>query len=72
LPEMVEQSGGGLCYKTEEELEAAMDRLLSDPSYRQKLGKQGYEAYLRNWTAEAHLKQYFELIHKIGTGTARV
>jgi glycosyltransferase involved in cell wall biosynthesis len=72
LPEMVEQSRGGLCYKTEEELEAAMDRLLSDPSYRQELGRQGYEAYLRNWTAEAHLKQYFELIHKIATGVARV
>jgi len=71
LPEMVEQSKGGFIYNTEEELVAAMDRLLSDPSYRQELGRQGYEAYLRNWTAEVHLKQYFELIHKITTGTAR-
>ena len=69
---MVAQARGGFIYNTEEELVAAMDRLLSDPSYRQELGRQGYEAYLRNWTAEAHLKQYFELIHKIATGTARV
>jgi glycosyltransferase involved in cell wall biosynthesis len=71
LPEMVEQSRGGLIYNTEEELVAAMDWLFSDPSYRQELGRQGYEAYLQNWTTEAHLKQYFELIHKIATGTAQ-
>jgi glycosyltransferase involved in cell wall biosynthesis len=72
MAEVIEESRGGFVYDTKEELIAAMDRLLSDPSYRQELGRQGYEAYLQNWTAEAHLKQYFELIHKIATGTARV
>lgn len=67
MPEIIKESRGGIIYNTEEELVAAMDGLLSDPAYRQELGRQGYEAYLRNWTAEAHLKRYFELIHKIAT-----
>jgi len=39
LPEMVEQARSGFIYNTEEELVAAMDRLLSDLSYRQELGR---------------------------------
>ena len=65
IPELIEESGGGFVYNTEEELVAAMDWLLADSSYRHELGLRGYEAYLRNWTAEAHLKRYFELIHEI-------
>jgi glycosyltransferase involved in cell wall biosynthesis len=72
MPELIEESGGGFVYHAEEELIVAMDKLLEDPSYRNELGRRGYEAYLRNWTAEAHLKQYFELIHKIEKGPARI
>lgn len=72
MPELIEESRGGFIYNTEEEMMASMDRLLSDPAYRQELGLRGYEAYLRNWTPEVHLKQYFELINKIATGAARV
>jgi len=72
MPEIIEESGSGLVYDTGEELVMAMDSLLVDPSYRNELGLRGYQAYQQKWTAEAHLKQYFELIHKIATGTARV
>jgi len=65
MPELIEESGGGFVYNTEEELVAAMDRLLEDPSYRRELGLRGYETYQRKWTAEAHLKRYFELIHEV-------
>jgi glycosyltransferase involved in cell wall biosynthesis len=67
MPELIEESGGGLIYSTEEELVAAMDRFLSDPLYRKKLGQQGYDSYLRNWTPEVFLNRYFELIQKIAT-----
>jgi len=65
MPEHVKESGGGFVYDTEHELVAAMDRLLTDPSYRRELGQRGYQAYLRKWTPEAHLKRYFALIHDL-------
>ena len=65
MPEIVEESGGGLVYDTAEELVAAMDQLLADPSYRCKLGLCGYQAFQRNWTPVAHLKRYFELIYDV-------
>jgi len=67
MPEIIEASGGGFVYNTEEELVAVMDRLLAEPSYRQKLGLRGYQAYQQKWTPEAHLKLYFALIHEISS-----
>ena len=65
MPEIVKESGGGIVYNTEEELVAAMDQLLAKPSYRDELGRSGYQTYQQNWTTEAHLERYFALIHKI-------
>jgi len=65
LPEYIEESGGGFVYDTEEELIAAMDRLLADPSYRNELGMRGYRTYRQKWTAEAYLECYFALIQDI-------
>lgn len=62
MRETVKESGGGILYETDEELVAAMDRLLANPSLRDALGQRGYEAYQRNWTAEAHLRRYLALI----------
>ena len=66
MPEIIKDSNGGFIYNTEEELLEAMDRLLSDPSYRRELGMCGYQAYQQNWTTEPHLRRYFALIHKLG------
>jgi glycosyltransferase involved in cell wall biosynthesis len=65
MPEIIEESGGGFIYDTEEELIAAMDRLLAEPSYRRELGLRGYQAYRQKWTAEAHLQSYFALIREV-------
>jgi glycosyltransferase involved in cell wall biosynthesis len=65
MPEIIEESGGGFVYDTEEELLAAMERLLAEPSYRDELGRHGHETYRRNWTPEAHLKPYFDLIRGV-------
>jgi glycosyltransferase involved in cell wall biosynthesis len=65
MPEAVQQSGAGFVYRTDEELVAAMDRLLADSSCRDRLGMNGYQAYREQWTAEAHLKRYFAVIEKI-------
>jgi len=71
MPEVIEDSGGGFVYDTEEDLVAAMNQLLQNPLRRKELGLHGYQAYQRNWTSEAHLKRYFELIRNIGAMKSR-
>jgi glycosyltransferase involved in cell wall biosynthesis len=71
LPENVQVSGGGFVYNTNDELAAAMERLLDDAAYRNELGLRGYRAYLERWTVEAHLEQYFALIDDIASHRAR-
>ncbi|MGC8787347.1 MAG: glycosyltransferase family 4 protein [Anaerolineae bacterium] len=65
MREVVEESGGGVIYGTEEDLQVAIERLLADRSYRNELGERGYQAYLEKWTPEAHLTRYFALIHEL-------
>jgi glycosyltransferase involved in cell wall biosynthesis len=65
MREMVEESGGGIVYNTSEELVAAMELLLSNPSLRVEMGWLGYKAFQRRWTPEIHLQKYLGLIRKI-------
>lgn len=65
LPEFIEDSGSGIVYSSEAELVRAMDLLLANPSYRDELGRRGYEAYLKKWNPESHLSLYFDLIGRI-------
>jgi len=67
LPEIVEDSGGGFVYDSEEQLKNAIDRLISEPSLRLELGARGYQHYQSNWTPDAHFARYFELIDKIAS-----
>src|ERR1043166_6067470 len=71
MPEVIEDSGAGFIYDTEEGLVGAMDRLARDALHRNELGQRGYKAYKTNWTAEAHLQRYFQLIHDIATTRAQ-
>ena len=65
MPEVIEKSNAGVLYETENELLHAMDTLVEKPTYRQELGECGYRAYLQNWSTQAHLKQYLEIIGNI-------
>jgi glycosyltransferase involved in cell wall biosynthesis len=64
LQEVVEESEGGLSYKTAEELLSAMERLRTDEKLRRTLGEQGFKKYLERWSEEAHLKAYFQLLEE--------
>jgi glycosyltransferase involved in cell wall biosynthesis len=64
MPEIIEESGGGLVYNTDAELIAAMERLVANAALRHEWGARGYQAYLRNWTAEVHLDRYLALVQK--------
>lgn len=62
LPEVVQESGGGFVYRTDEELLAAIERLGTSPALGDELGERGYDAFVRLWSRDAHLRQYFELL----------
>lgn len=64
LPEVVNDSGGGFIYRTDEELLQAVQSIGNSPRLRAELGEEGYQALLRWWCLEAHLRMYFEFLGK--------
>lgn len=67
MPEMIDNSGGGYMYETDDQLLKALAALVNNPVHRHELGERGHQAYLRNWTVEVHLKRYYKLIQNIAT-----
>jgi glycosyltransferase involved in cell wall biosynthesis len=64
LPEIIQDSRGGLVYNTEDDLLPAMEQLLVK-SRRNELGRSGHRAFQQKWTVDAHLNNYFNLIREI-------
>lgn len=62
LPELVDESGGGLVFDTPDGLVAALDRLATDESLRDELGENGHRARHSRWSESVHLDRYFGLI----------
>ena len=65
LPEVVEDSGGGLIYNTQDELLSSLQQIASSPEMRNNLGEKGYQKFLTSWTWEAHLELYYSLIQDV-------
>jgi glycosyltransferase involved in cell wall biosynthesis len=65
LPEVVADSNGGFVYRTESELLQAIEQLGSSPPLRRRLGENGYDAFLKQWTGNAHLDLYFGYLARI-------
>jgi glycosyltransferase involved in cell wall biosynthesis len=65
MPEIIDDSGGGLLYSTDDELLAALDTLLDDPAYRDALGQKGSAALRERWTPDAYLEKYLGLIEEL-------
>ena len=64
LPEVVEESGGGLVYRRREDLIAAMELLRTDADRRRALGAAGHDALKRLWSEEPHVESYFARIEE--------
>lgn len=64
LPEVIDDSGGGIVYRNDDELAAALHRIVSSPGLRAELGQRGYDAFIRMWCREAHLGKYFEYLNR--------
>jgi glycosyltransferase involved in cell wall biosynthesis len=67
LPEVINDSGGGLLFDDDAGLQRAVRRLASDRALRDRLGGKGYDAFVLKWTRESHLEQYFDLITRAAT-----
>jgi len=62
LPELVGDSGGGLVFRTVDELASALRRLTDDDGLRRVLGAHGLRARHTLWSEDRHLERYFGLI----------
>lgn len=64
FPETIEESGGGYLYRTDQDLLWAIEQIAMSPELRSKLAENGYSAFVRIWSKEAHLDSYFQLLEK--------
>lgn len=60
--ELARESGGGLTYRGDDELVAAMERLRTEPGLREELGERGYAAFVERWSEEPHVEQYLDAV----------
>ena len=65
LPEVVEDSGGGIVYNNDEELLAGLKLFAENESLRDEYGRRGYDAFLRFWNEQSHMEQYLKLIQDL-------
>jgi glycosyltransferase involved in cell wall biosynthesis len=70
LPELIEDSGGGLVYRTQDELVAFLERLRTEEGLRDELGGRGHDSWRRLWSEERHLDAYFAAIEQAQSGKA--
>lgn len=63
--ELVSATGGGLLYEGDEELAAAIRRVVDDPTLRNELGGRARASYRARFTKEHHIAAYLRLIADI-------
>lgn len=61
LTEVVDESGGGVLYESDDELPRALNELQS-PDRRSALAQAAYSSYLQKWTADVHLAAYERIL----------
>jgi glycosyltransferase involved in cell wall biosynthesis len=64
LPELVEESRGGLVFGSTDELVESLRRIATDDDLRIRLGCDGFFARHGVWSEAEHLEQYFTLIEE--------
>jgi glycosyltransferase involved in cell wall biosynthesis len=63
--EAVKATDGGVVYGTDEELRQAVERMTGDPAWRDSLATSSRKGYEAQYSAQTHLKLYFEIIKDI-------
>lgn len=67
MPELIDRTKGGLLYESEGGLLAAMEQMLDDRDYRNRIGIAARTGYLKGYTTEAHMTKYLELVRELRT-----
>jgi glycosyltransferase involved in cell wall biosynthesis len=62
VAELVHETGGGITYRTEEELLAAMHLLQTDRAQRDQLAATGHAAYAARYSEDTHMTAYLGAI----------
>jgi glycosyltransferase involved in cell wall biosynthesis len=65
LAEIVSAYGGGLMYRTTEELCTAIEQVRASPELRACLGRQGRAAYDAEFAEDAFLTHYLAVVHEL-------
>lgn len=65
MPALVEESGGGCSFSSDQALVAAMDQLLDKPSYRRHLGMKAHDYYCSKLNEERYVGNYIDLVNGI-------
>ncbi len=67
LTEIVRESGGGLLFRTADELSAALRQLATDAALRRRLAAAGHDTLRAHYTESVVLRQYFDIIRRVAT-----
>ncbi len=65
LEEIVTANGGGLLYKSDEELRKGIDRLIREPDLRDRLGREGRAAYETEYAEKPFLSHYLAVVREL-------
>jgi glycosyltransferase involved in cell wall biosynthesis len=65
--EVIDATGGGLVYRTGEELRAALSRVVDEPGLRERLARCAREGFLRLYTRQRHVENYLAHVGAIRT-----
>ncbi len=62
LGDLAERTGAAISYRSAQELEAALNRVASEPVLRRRLAERGRRAAAGSFSVDAHLRSYLSLI----------
>jgi glycosyltransferase involved in cell wall biosynthesis len=71
FPEIVNRSGGGELFAEEGELVRAMRRFQTEEGFRQRVGRAGYESFVKYWSESAVMPRYLEVVRKTALAKGR-
>jgi glycosyltransferase involved in cell wall biosynthesis len=72
FPEIVESARAGALFSTDAELLAALRAMQDSPERRDELGRNGYRAFVENYSESAVLPRYLEIVARAAARKGRV
>ncbi len=69
--EIVQVSGGGLLFRSDEELAAGLSRLVGEPGLGRRLGAAGRRALESRWVEKATTPRYLDLVRRVAERRGR-